>query len=62
MTDSKTATPDADLTAGLENDVIPRKTVLTLAAAAVLFITGTLTISAPAVADDAAVPDNVLPD
>ena len=62
MADNKTATSGADLIAGLANNVIPRKCVLTLAAAAVLFITGTLAGSAPAAADDAAIPDNAMPE
>ncbi|WP_406040736.1 M15 family metallopeptidase [Succinimonas sp.] len=62
MADNKTANLSADLAAGLANSVVPRKNVLTLAAAAVLFIAGTLAGAVPAAADDAAVPDNAMPE
>lgn len=61
MADSKTANTGADLIAGLANNVMPRKRILTLAAA-VLFITGTPAGAVPAAADDAAVPDNAMPE
>ena len=62
MADNRTANLSADLIAGLANNVIPRKTVLTLAAAAALFITGSLAGSVSAAADDAAMPEGVVPD
>lgn len=61
MADSKTANTGADLIAGLAHNVMPRKRILTLAAA-VLFITGTPAGTVPAAADDAAVPDNAMPE
>ena len=62
MADNRTANLSADLIAGLANNVIPRKNVLTLAAAAVLFITGSLAGSVSAAADDAAMPESAVPD